>query len=380
MSKRDYYEVLGVNKDASPDEVKKAFRSLAREYHPDVNKAPDAEQKFKELGEAYEVLSDQERRGMYDRYGHEGLSASGYQGFSGAFDFNDFSDIFNAIFGDFGMGFSGGRSRPNAPARGNDLRMDLQIDFIDAVFGVKKDVEIEHLEHCQTCNGTGASAGSQPVKCTTCNGMGQVQQTTRTFIGSFTQVATCPDCSGAGQKITDPCKECFGNGRKQVPKVITLTIPGGVDNGAKLRISGEGDAGKNMGPSGDLYVVLYVKQHEIFKREGVDIYMDHYISISQAALGATKEVPKLDGVEKIKIQSGTQTGTVLTIKGVGVPHLNNPNRRGNQYIRLVVATPTHITEEQKKLLVRLEEIEMEKASKHGSIIDKLKDAFTGISH
>lgn len=377
MAKRDYYEVLGVDRNASPDEIKKAFRSKAREYHPDVNKAPDAEAMFKELGEAYEVLSDQERKAMYDHYGHDGLSASGYQGFTGGFDFGDLSDLFSSFFGDMG-----GRSNinPNAPMRGNDLRVDLELDFNDAIFGIKKDIEIEHLEYCETCKGSGSKPGSSPTRCSTCNGSGQIQRTTRTFIGSFTQVSTCPDCRGAGQKITSPCQECSGNGRKQVSKVITITIPPGVDNGARLRISSEGDAGKNMGPSGDLYIVLYVKPHEIFKREGVNIYIEQPITFSQAALGGIKDVPKVDGVEKIKITPGVQTGTVIVIKGCGVPHLNNPNRRGDQYVKLIVTTPQSLNDEQKKLFKRLEEIESEKAFKHNTILDKFKDAFTGSGH
>lgn len=379
MSKRDYYEVLGIDREASKEDIKKAFRSNARKYHPDVNKSPDAEQVFKELGEAYEVLSDEERKSMYDRYGHEGLSATGYQGFSGGFDiFGDFSDIFSAVFGEMG-GFSRARN-PNAPTRGNDLRLDLEIEFNDAIFGVQKEVEIEHLEHCSNCNGSGMKPGSQPIRCSTCNGVGQIQQTTRTFIGAFTQVTTCPDCAGAGQKISDPCSECAGNGRVEVAKVIQVSVPKGVDNGAKLRLSGEGDAGRNRGPGGDLYIVLHVKSHEIFKREGVDIYLEQPITITQAALGDLKEVPKVDGIEKIKISAGTQTGTIISIKGVGVPYLNNPKRRGNQYIKLVVKTPTGINEEQKKLLKRLEEIELEKASKQPGILDKFKDAFTGSSH
>ncbi|MGD9580002.1 MAG: molecular chaperone DnaJ [Vampirovibrionia bacterium] len=382
MSKQDYYEVLGIEKGASQDDIKKAFRSNARKYHPDVNKEPDAEAKFKQLGEAYEVLSDPERRSMYDRYGHEGLSASGYQGFSGGFEFGDMSDIFSAIFGEmgFGGGFSRGRVDPNAPSRGSDLRLDLEIDFNDAVFGMKKDIEIDHLEHCSTCSGSGMKPGSKPVRCSTCNGSGQIQQTVRVLIGSFTQVATCPDCHGRGQKISDPCPDCSGDGRKQTDKVITVSIPPGVDNGAKLRVSGEGDAGKNRGPAGDLYIVLHVRSHEIFKREGVDIYLEQPITITQAAMGDVKEVPKVDGIEKIKIPAGTQTGTVLIIKGVGVPYLNNPNRRGDQYVKLTVRTPTGLNEEQKKLFKRLEEIEIEKASKQPSILDKFKDAFTGAGH
>lgn len=377
MTKRDYYEILGINKDAQQDEIKKAFRNQARKYHPDVNKEDGAEAKFKEIGEAYEVLSDPERRAMYDRYGHEGLQSSGYEGFSGGFDFADFSDLFNAVFG---AGMGGSRARPNAPSRGSDLRLDLEIDFNDAIFGCKKEIEIDHLEHCGTCQGSGVKPGSSPVTCPTCNGMGQVQQTTRTFIGAFTQVSTCPDCGGAGQKITDPCMACSGAGRVQMEKQLSVTIPAGVDYGAKLRISGEGDAGKNGGPSGDLYVVLYVKPHQIFKREGIDIYLDQPITFSEAAIGAIKEVPKVDGLEKVSVPAGTQTGTVITIKGAGVPVLNNPKRRGNQYVRFVVSTPTHLGEEEKKLFKRLQEIELEKASKQPSFFDKFKDAFTGSSH
>jgi molecular chaperone DnaJ len=210
--------------------------------------------------------------------------------------------------------------------------------------------------------------------------MGQIKQTMRVLLGSFTQVTTCPDCNGRGQKITDPCRECSGNGRKEVAKVITVNIPAGVDNGAKLRVSREGDAGRNGGPNGDLYIVLYVRPHGVFKRDGVDIYLDQPITITQAAMGVVKEVPKIDGVEKLKIQAGTQTGSVLTIRGAGVPYLNDPKRRGNQYVRLIVVTPTHLNEEQKKLLKRLEEIEMEKPSKHQSILEKVKDAFTGSGH
>lgn len=369
MSKQDYYEILGVDKNAGADEIKKAFRKKAREYHPDVNKAPDAEEKFKELGEAYEVLSDAERRGMYDRYGHDGLSASGYDGFSGSFDF---SDIFSAVFGEMGFGgFSRGRADPYAPTRGDDLRLDLEIDFNDAVFGIKKDLEIDHLENCNTCQGSGMKPGSQPVRCQTCRGTGQIQQSVRVLLGSFTQVSTCPDCGGVGQKITDPCPECSGNGRKQVSKVISVTIPGGVDNGSKLRVSGEGDAGRNRGPAGDLYIVLHVKPHEIFRREGVDVYLEQPISFTEAALGTIKEIPKVDGVEKLKVSASTQTGSVLTIKGAGIPYLNNPNRRGDQYVMLVVRTPAQLNDEQKKLFKRLEEIELEKASKQSSILDKL---------
>ncbi|MEI7475600.1 MAG: molecular chaperone DnaJ [bacterium] len=372
---RDYYEILGVDKGASSDEIKKTFRKKARELHPDVNKAPDAEEKFKELGQAYEVLMDEEKRSMYDRYGHDGLKNSGYD-FNGPFDFGfgDLSEVLSSFFGG-GMG-SGSRRNPHAPARGSDLRLDLQISFEEAVFGVEKDVEIEHLVNCTVCGGNGVEPGSKPDTCQVCQGMGQVQQTTQTILGHFTQVTTCPKCKGKGSIVTNPCKNCQGAGRKEASKVIPVKIPKGVDTGTKLRVSGEGDAGKNGGPSGDLYIVLHVMQHKTFKREGFNIYTEIPVSFSQAALGDDIEITTVDGAKQLKLHAGIQSGTVLTIKGAGVPFLNSPSKRGDQFIKVNVTTPTSLNDEEKKLFERLSQINNEKLHKE-SIIDKIKDAFTG---
>jgi molecular chaperone DnaJ len=373
----DYYEILGVEKSASKDEIKSAFRQKARKLHPDVNKAPEAEEQFKELGKAYEVLMDDDKRSMYDRYGEDGLKNAGYEGGPFDFGFGDLSEILSSFFGgSFGGGFSGGRQNPNAPRRGSDLRLDLEIEFEEAVFGVEKDVEINHMETCPKCKGSRAEEGSTPVTCQTCGGSGRVQQVTQTILGHFSQVSTCPHCQGSGKIISNPCKECRGEGRKDAKKVINIKIPAGVDSGNKLRVSGEGDAGLNGGPAGDLYVVLYAKAHKLFKREGVNIYLEKNISFSQAALGDTIEVETVDGNKELKLHAGIQSGTVLPIKGVGVPMLNSPQRRGDQFVKINVVTPTNLSEEEKKLFERLAEIHNEKIKKDGHLFDKIKGAFS----
>lgn len=376
----DYYDILGVSKDASESEIKSAFRKKARELHPDVNKAPDAEQKFKDLGKAYEVLMDRDKRSTYDAYGEDGLSNAGFGG-QGPFEggFGDLGDILNSFFGEgfggFG-GFGGRQQDPNAPRRGSDLRLDLEIEFEESIFGTEKEVEIDHLETCDSCKGSGSKPGSQPKTCPTCNGMGKVQQTTQTILGHFSQVTTCPKCEGKGQVISDPCPSCKGKGRKDVSKTITIKIPKGVDNGNKLRIAGEGDSGKNGGPEGDLYVVLYVKEHKDFKRDGINIHTKKEIRFSQAALGDEITIKTVDGDKTIKIPSGIQSGKVLSIKEAGVPVLNNPSRRGDHFVEVIVKTPTSLTEEEKSLFKRLYEVEVEKVKKE-SLINKVKSAFTG---
>ncbi len=375
MVSQDYYEVVGVSNNASKDEIKSAFRKKARQLHPDVNKAPDAESKFKELGQAYETLMDDDKRAMYDRYGEEGLKNAGYS--QGPFDagFGDLSEILSSFFG-AGMGGGHSRQDPNAPRRGSDLRLDLEITFEEAVFGVEKDVDIQHLENCNKCNSSGVEPGTKPTTCPTCGGSGQVQQTTQTILGHFTQVTTCYQCQGKGRIISTPCKECHGEGRKEVSKSINIKIPAGVDNGNKLRVSSEGDSGLNGGPSGDLYVVLFVKEHALFKREGLNVYIDQDITFAQSAIGETIDIDTVDGKKQVKIQAGTQSGAVITLRGAGVPQLNSPSRRGNQYIKIQVVTPTHLNEEEKKIFKRLKEIEAEKAKKE-PFIDKIKGAFTG---
>lgn len=378
MLEIDYYEILGVSKDATSDDIKKAFRRRARELHPDVNKAPDAEDKFKELGQAYEVLSDNDKRAMYDRYGHDGLKNAGYD--SGPFDFGfgDLSDVLNSFFGG---GFSGGaqRRKPNSPTRGSDLRLDLEITFEEAIFGTEKSVDIQHLTACETCNASGVQPGTTSTKCSTCNGLGQVQQTTQTILGHFTQVSACPHCNGTGS-ISTPCKDCGGHGRVDAKKAINIKIPKGIDTGNKLRITSEGDSGKFGGPAGDLYVIIYVKAHKLFERKGVNIYSTLDLSFTQAALGTEIEVETVDGLKTLKIHSGMQTGTVLDIKGAGVPYISNPTKRGDQFIKVNVVTPTNLNEEEKKLFKRLSEIQQEKAPAKESLIEKIKDAFTGTSN
>lgn len=278
----DFYEALGVEKNAGKDEIKGAFRKLARQYHPDVNKAPDAEEKFRNW--SYETLMDDEKRSLYDRYGEDGLKNAGFDNggpFAGGF--GDLNDIFNSFFG--GFGFSQRQVDPNAPQQGDDLRIDIQLEFEEAVFGVGKEIKIDHLETCEACKGTGAEPGSKPTTCPTCGGSGKVQQTTQTILGHFTQIATCPDCGGKGVKISNPCKACKGYGRIEKEKTIELKIPAGVDTGSKMRLSNEGDAGKNGGPQGDLYIILHVKASDYYKREGVNVFTKLEISPAQAALG-----------------------------------------------------------------------------------------------
>ncbi len=368
----DYYEILGIDKNATKDEIKSAFRKKARQYHPDVNKAPDAEEKFKELGKAYETLMDDDKRATYDRYGEEGLKDAGFST-SGPFDggFGDLNDIFESFFGG-GFGFSSRATNPNSPQNGADLRLNLEIEFEEAVFGVKKEVKIEHLETCDECNGTGAEKGSQPETCPTCGGTGRVQQVTQTPLGSFRQITTCPKCSGTGKINTHPCKKCHGDGRLEVERTLHINIPAGVDNGSRIGLAHEGNCGKNGGRAGDLIVVIYVKEHKEFKRDGFDIYSAVEISFPQAALGDTIKVDTLDGEKELVIPSGVEQDKILQIKGAGVPNLGNPNKRGNHNFVVKIKTPQNLNAEEKQLYKKLNEINCNKkpASK---FIDKMKN-------
>ncbi len=373
----DYYEILGVSKDASKDEIKSAFRKKARTLHPDVNKAPDAEDKFKELGKAYETLSDDNKRATYDRYGEDGLKNAGFDtGGPFAGGFGDLNDIFNSFFGGMGGFGFGGRPDPNAPIEGDDLRLDIEVDFEQAVFGCEKEIKFDHLELCTSCNGTGAEKGSQPVICPTCHGTGHVQQVMRTPLGSISQVVTCPDCRGAGKKISNPCKACGGHGKVQKEKKIKIKIPAGVDNMSKIRVSGEGDAGTNGGPAGDLYVVLHVKPSNYFKREGNDVYTRLDITPAQAALGDNVIVKTLDGDKEIVVQAGVQSGNSIRIKGAGVPYISRPSQRGEHIVVVAVKTPTKLSDEERNLYKKLYEIQNHKKSEHqSSIMDKVKGVF-----
>lgn len=375
----DYYEILGISKDATKDEIKSAFRKKARTLHPDVNKAPDAEEKFKELGKAYETLMDDNKRATYDTYGEDGLKNAGFDT-SGPFagGFGDLNDIFNSFFGGMGSFGFGGRPDPNAPIEGDDLRLDIEIDFEQAVFGMEKEIKFDHLEICSECSGTGAQKGTSPTVCSTCHGTGQVQQVMRTPLGSISQIVTCPDCRGKGKKITNPCKACSGHGKVEKEKTIKIKIPAGVDNMSKIRVSREGDAGTNGGPAGDLYVVLHVKPSDYFKREGNDVYTRLDITPSQAALGDEVVVKTLDGEQKITIHAGIQTGNNIKIKNAGVPFIARPSQRGDHIVIIAVKTPTKLTEEERNLYKKLYEIQNSAKVKSSSVMDKVKGVFNNV--
>ncbi len=348
MSNQDYYEALGIGRNASDDEIKAAFRKLARQYHPDVSKEEHAEEKFKEINEAYGVLSDADKRARYDRFGKEGL---GGMGGGASRDYTvDFSDIFDELFG--GFGFSSGRRSRKSPRRGRDLQMQVTLKFEEAVFGVDKEIEFSRDETCSRCRGNGAEPGTAPVKCSTCNGQGEVRQVRQTFLGQMVQTATCPTCNGRGETISSPCKTCHGNGleRKKIKKKVQ--IPAGVDVRTQIRLTGEGLPGENGGPQGSLFLVLDVKPHQFFKRRENDLVLNLDINVAQAVLGAEVDVPTIDGDEKLKIPAGTQPGKVFTLRNKGVPYLRRKDR-GNQLVIVNVAVPTKLTKEQRELFEKL---------------------------
>ncbi len=350
MANQDYYETLGVGRNASDDEIKTAFRKLARQYHPDVSKEEHAEEKFKEINEAYGVLSDADKRARYDRFGKEGLGGMGSGGFH---DYsNDFGDIFEDLLS--GFGFSSGRRSRKSPRRGRDMQMAVSLTFEEAAFGVDKEIEFEREETCSRCNGNGAEPGTSPVKCSTCNGQGEVRQVRQTFLGQMVQTGVCPTCSGRGEMISTPCKICRGAGleRKHIKKKVQ--IPAGVDHGTQIRLNGEGAPGVFGGPSGSLFLVLDVKPHQFFKRRDNDVVLNLDINVAQAVLGAEVDVPTLDGDEKLKIPAGTQPGKVITMKGKGVPFLRRKDR-GNQLVIVNVAIPTKLTKDQHQLFEKLAE-------------------------
>lgn len=361
---RDYYEILGVSRNADKEELKRAYRRLARKYHPDVNKEPGAEEHFKEINRAYEVLSDLEMKARYDRFGEAGVSGAGASGFS-----TDFTDSFADIFESFFSGFSGGVGtqgrKGTGPVRGDDLRLDLNLEFREAIFGGDKELTIKHLETCETCNGSRAKPGTRPQTCSTCGGSGQVRRATRTPFGSFTQVSVCPSCNGSGQIIEEKCPTCGGRGQNEVTKKIKISIPGGVDNGTRLRVSNEGDTGRMGGPAGDLYVFLSVKDDPEFQRDGINILSQIKISYLQAILGCRLEINTVDGKTELIIPAGTQPNTVLTLEDKGVPRLGNPVSRGDHLITVEVEIPTKITPEERELLESLAHIKGTRTGKGG---------------
>ncbi|WP_133682807.1 molecular chaperone DnaJ [Paludibacterium purpuratum] len=375
MSKRDYYEVLGVNRDASEEEIKKAYRKLAMKYHPDRNPdSKEAEDKFKQGKEAYEILSDSQKRAAYDQFGHAGVDpnagAGGFRG--GGQGFGDFSDAFSDIFGDiFGGGRGGGRSQV---FRGADLRYNMEITLEEAARGCERQIRIPAHEHCDTCHGSGAKPGTQPKTCATCGGHGQVRMSQ----GFFSVQQTCPTCHGSGKQITEPCPKCHGAGQLKTTKTLNVKIPAGVDEGDRIRLAGEGEPGENGGPNGDLYVVTHIKPHAVFQREGMDLHCEMPISFATAALGGEVEIPTLDGMAKVKIGGETQSGRVYRLRGKGIKAVRG-NTFGDLMCHVVVETPVNLTERQKELLREFEEISQSDTAVHNprakSFMDKLKDFF-----
>ena len=360
----DYYEILGVSRDAGKEDIKRAYRRLARKYHPDVNKEPGAEEHFKEINRAYEILSEPETRNRYDRFGEAGVSG-GAAGFD-ADNMGGFADIFETIFSGFGgMGGQTTARRRTGPTRGEDLRLDFKLKFREAVFGGEKEIRIRQLETCQTCKGSGARPGTGSRTCTTCNGTGQVRRATRTPFGTFAQVSVCPTCDGAGEVIEEKCDVCGGSGRKQETKKLKITIPAGVDNGMKLRVAREGDAGLKGGPPGDLFVYLTVETDAEFQREGNDIKSNISISYIQAILGCTIKVNTVDGQEDLIIPAGTQPNTVLILESKGVPKLGNPVSRGDHRITVKISIPARVTGEERDLLEKIAKVRGETVGKGG---------------
>jgi len=371
MSKRDYYEVLSISRTATDQEIKSAYRRLAVKYHPDKNpNDATAEEKFKEAAEAYSVLSDAEQRRRYDRFGHAGVSSSANAGNWGAPGFGGIEDILGDLFG-FGDVFGGGRggARRSAAQRGADLRYDLEISLEEAAQGMTAQLRIPRLETCETCKGAGAKAGTQPETCSTCSGSGQV----RYQQGFFSVARTCHVCRGAGRVIKDPCDTCKGAGRVEREKQMEVKIPAGVETGSRLRVSGEGESGTQGGAPGDLYVVIHVAEHDQFERQGSNLYEAVPITFAQAALGADIMVKTLDGDEKLKIPTGTQTGTVFRLRGKGMPALGGRGK-GDLFVSVTVMTPTSLTREQRRLLEQLAEVESKDLEDKG-LVDKVRDIF-----
>lgn len=350
--KQDYYEVLGLSRGASDADIKKAYRALAKKYHPDMNPGDkEAEQKFKEINEAYAVLSDAEKRQKYDQFGHAAFdpaAGGGFEGFSGG-GF-DFGDIFSSFFGGGAGGFSGGGTRRRGPIRGGDVLTRLTITFDEAVKGCRKDVSFNHVEACPDCHGSGAASGSGVDTCSVCHGRGQVVVQQNSPLGMFQTVRPCSACGGTGKVIKNPCRNCNGKGYVKVSKKLSVSIPAGIDNDQRIALRGEGDAGRDGGSAGDLIIEIRVQPHKIFERDGNDIYCEVPITFAQAALGAEIDIPTLDGTEKYTVGEGTQSGTTFTLKGKGIPYVNQPRTRGNLYLTVNVEVPRGLNAKQKELL------------------------------
>lgn len=371
MSKRDYYDVLGVSEDASKDEIKKAYRKLARKYHPDVSEEDNAEEKFKEAKEAYEVLGDEEKRQQYDQFGHAGAQGQGFSGFGGGADFGGFGDIFDMFFG------GGGRSRdPNAPQQGADLQYTITLDFEEAIFGKETEIRIPKEEECETCHGSGAKPGTKTKTCSHCHGSGQLNTEQNTPFGKVVNRRVCHYCNGTGKIIPEKCSTCKGSGRVKKQKDIKITIPAGIDEGQQIRVAGKGEAGVNGGPAGDLFVVVQVREHDFFERDGDDILGELPVTFSQAALGDEVEVPTVHGKVMLKIPAGTQTGKTFRLKGKGAPNVRGFGQ-GDQHIQVRVITPSKLTDRQKEILREFNEIDGKQSNDENeeSFFQRFKKAF-----
>ena len=372
--KRDYYEVLGISKGASADEIKKAYRKEAKKYHPDLHPGDkEAEAKFKEVSEAYEVLSDSDKKSRYDQFGHAGVDPNyGGGGFGGGFE--DFGDIFSNIFGG-GFGGFGGGSRRNGPQRGADIRKTIELTFEEAAFGCKKKITLDKMESCDTCHGSGAKPGTQATTCSRCGGSGQVTTQTRTPFGYMRNVTTCPECRGEGKIIKEPCTTCRGSGKVRAQKTIEIDIPQGIDNGQTMQISGGGEPGSKGGPNGDLLVTIRIKRHSIFTRDEFDVHIEMPITFAQAALGDSIKVPTIHGVVEYDIPPETQTGSVFRLRGKGIPYIRGKGC-GDQYVTVIVETPKNLTQKQKELLREFDgAIEEKNYKKSKGFIDTMKEIF-----
>lgn len=351
MDKQDYYELIGVPRDATKDQIKRSFRKMAQQYHPDVNKAPDAEMRFKEINEAYQVLIDDEKRAIYDRYGHAGFQAGGAAGYSDMGGFGDLGSIFEELFSGFGRPSSGNRRQPR---RGADLRADIRLSFEEAIFGTERELEIPRMEACDRCNGSGAEPPTAPVACASCNGTGEVKRRQQSpLFGTIVTASPCSTCNGTGEVIPSPCTKCRARRYLRITRKINVKVPAGVDDGTRIRLVGEGEAGQLGGPAGNLYVVVAVEPHQFFVRNGSDVLLEMPVNVAQAALGATVDIPTLDGgQETLEIPAGTQTGVQFRKRGLGVPHLQR-NGRGDMLINVRVDVPTKLTPDQRELFRQL---------------------------